>query len=173
MRQLPSCSANLTSKRSLENYLHSRAILEACGLNVGHDDESDVPGLLARKSLGIDSRWENLPHRTRSRMRHRFKKRLNTTAVERMTPAHAGLEQRGIPSALGPGSPPHGIPNRLATQRVHGHDPGFTTPPTFDHALNGLEGMEIVAVDPTHADRYRLGHFSAERHQLYAGAEDI
>ena len=43
----PRCRAAVTTKRSLENYLHPAAIFEASGFSVAFSDDDDVPGLVA------------------------------------------------------------------------------------------------------------------------------
>lgn len=46
----PRCRAEVTSKRSLENFLHPAAVFEASGLTVEFGDEDNVPDLIARKA---------------------------------------------------------------------------------------------------------------------------
>ena len=84
----PRCHAEVTSKRSLENYLHPAAIFEASDFSVEFTDEDDVPELVARKAnerheprIG----WDDLSARARKRLRCKAKRWLNTRAVERMT----------------------------------------------------------------------------------------
>ena len=85
----PRCHAVVTSKRSLENYLHDTAVFEASGLSIAVSDEENVPELTARQ---IHDRhveglpWDQLPIRARKRLREKAKKWLNTLAAERMTP---------------------------------------------------------------------------------------
>ena len=86
---LPNCAARLTAKRSLENYLHPQAIVEARGLQVTFDDQDDVAALVAAQVLARtegESAWAALSHRARKRQRNRAKQWLNTEAVSRMTP---------------------------------------------------------------------------------------
>ena len=45
----PGCRAVVTSKRSMENYLHPAAIREASGMEISFADDDDVAGLIARK----------------------------------------------------------------------------------------------------------------------------
>ncbi len=84
------CRAAITSKRSLENYLHPAAIFEASGFSVTFSDDDDLPELVARKA---DERhepgvpWDDLSARARRRLRYKAKKWLNTRAVEQMTAA--------------------------------------------------------------------------------------
>ena len=47
----PGCFATLTTKRTVENYLHPLAIREACGIDLVFDDDTDVAGLLALKLM--------------------------------------------------------------------------------------------------------------------------
>jgi putative ATP-dependent endonuclease of OLD family len=82
------CRAVLTNKRSIENYLHSRALFEARGIELSIGDDDDLPDSAARccfeRTGGSD--WVGLRARTRCRLRNLAKKWLNSTAVERMTP---------------------------------------------------------------------------------------
>jgi len=84
------CHAAITSKRSLENYLHPAAIFEASGICVEFSDEDDLPGLIAcqanqRHESGVA--WDEISARARKRLRYKAKRRLNTRAVEKMTAA--------------------------------------------------------------------------------------
>lgn len=87
INERPGCVARLTSKRSLENYLHPDVVIDACGIVVPFDDDSDVASLLAQRVLAATSgpTWEQLDRRARNRLRHRIKRMLTTQAVERMT----------------------------------------------------------------------------------------
>jgi hypothetical protein len=68
------CCAYLTSKRSLENYLHPQAILAAGGPTLEWGDEDPVAELVGRsKFLGTDQEWDNLSRRTRKRFANRVK----------------------------------------------------------------------------------------------------
>ena len=85
----PRCQARVTAKRSLENYLHPKAIRDAGGCNLSFGDDDCVAQLLVRGRLkevhpGIP--WEALSPRTRQRLSYRAKRWLNTSAVEHMTP---------------------------------------------------------------------------------------
>jgi len=83
------CCAVLTGKRSLENYLHPKAIAEAGGIDVSFGDFDPVATLTAKSlhEAGIeDTPWELLSRRCRSRLTHRAKRWLNTKVAERMTP---------------------------------------------------------------------------------------
>jgi len=84
------CRAAVTSKRSVENYLHSDAIFEASGIQVAFSDDDDLPGLIAcqanqRHEPGVA--WDELSARARKRLRYKAKKWLNRQAVEKMTAA--------------------------------------------------------------------------------------
>jgi hypothetical protein len=81
--------AHVTSKRASENYLHPAAVLEATGMVVEFDDVSNVPDLLASKVVTLTSAtaWTELSRRSRTRLRNRLKRVLNTAAAERMTVA--------------------------------------------------------------------------------------
>lgn len=85
----PGCRAVVTSKRSMENYIHVGAIREAAGIEIVFGDDDDVAGLIARKIYARECPndvWAELPRRKQTRRRNRVKKWLNTKAVERMTP---------------------------------------------------------------------------------------
>lgn len=84
------CRAFVTAKRSLENYLHPVAIQAASGLQLEFAAQDDVAELAARADFDRrydHSAWHSLSRRARRRLRDRAKHWLNTTAVERMTPA--------------------------------------------------------------------------------------
>ena len=92
------CCAVVTSKRSLENYLHRDAIFEASGFSVEFSDEDDLPELIARRANeGHESgvAWDDLPARARKRLRYKAKRWLNTRAVERMTVARLAERDAG------------------------------------------------------------------------------
>lgn len=83
------CRAYVTSKRSLENYLHPVCIREISGLELNYGGDDDVVELVARachERAGNDPPWESLPARVRKRRRERTRKWLNQLAVEGMTP---------------------------------------------------------------------------------------
>jgi hypothetical protein len=85
----PRCRAVLTTLRTLENYIHPDAIFEVSGLRVEFSDDDDVADLVARQTYERRAGhlpWESLPARGRKRRRDKAKARLNTEAVERMTP---------------------------------------------------------------------------------------
>ena len=83
------CFATLTTKRTVENYLHPLAIREACGIDLTFDDDTDVAGLLALKLMARrgETSWRQLPYKRQRRLHERAKKILNVNAVQRMTPA--------------------------------------------------------------------------------------
>jgi hypothetical protein len=85
----PGCAATLTTKRTVENYLHPAAIQEACGIDLAFDDDTDVAGLLALKLMAQrgESSWRDLPYKRQRRLHEKAKKVLNMKAVQRMTPA--------------------------------------------------------------------------------------
>jgi hypothetical protein len=88
LNQCPQRHAVLTSKRTIENYLHPAAIFEASGLNLTFGDFDDVPSLAAMAKLaqGSGPTWEALSSRARRCLRNKAKKWLNREAVDRMTP---------------------------------------------------------------------------------------
>lgn len=85
----PGCCAMLTRKRSLENYLHPQAILEAGGFELGFDDFEPVAEMFAKRRYQQEPgniAWELLPPRARKRIAQRSKRWLNTQVADRMTP---------------------------------------------------------------------------------------
>jgi hypothetical protein len=81
----PRCHAVLTSKRSLENYLHPAAIVLAGGPVCEFDDETSVPDCVARQQFVARNSalgWDHRSRRTRGRFVNRAKRWLNTVAVE-------------------------------------------------------------------------------------------
>lgn len=91
----PRCRAYVTSKRSLENYLHPDCIREISGLDLSYGDDDDVAELVAQACHGRGSGappWESLPGRTRKRRRERTRKWLNRLAPELMTPELLSLQ---------------------------------------------------------------------------------
>ena len=81
------CHAVLTRKRALENYLHPLTILQACGIDLSFDDDSNVASLLALKMMARsgESSWHDLSCKRQKRIHEKAKKALNVNAVERMT----------------------------------------------------------------------------------------
>ena len=87
INQRPRCRAELTSHRSLENYLHPAAIRDAADLSIEFSGTDDVPELAARRNSSAcgESAWRGLSNRARRRLRERAKIWLNSSAVDRMT----------------------------------------------------------------------------------------
>ena len=91
------CQAVLTNKRCLENYLHPDAIFAAGGIRVRFDDFDCVAELTARELYQQrpgEIAWQLQARRSQSRMANRAKRWLNTKAVEQMTPAMLGEQDR-------------------------------------------------------------------------------
>lgn len=88
VNQQPGCTGLLTAKRALENYLSTSAIAEVCGIELPVDDDSDLPGALARRLLAErgGNAWQEATPRTQKRLREKAKRILNVEAVKRMTP---------------------------------------------------------------------------------------
>jgi hypothetical protein len=88
INQRPGCHATLTSKRSLENYLHPQALQRANSKPIEFGDFDAVPDLVAKASyeqaLPVLP-WERLPRRAWRRLANRAKRWLNTRVVEQMT----------------------------------------------------------------------------------------
>ena len=65
----PGCCAAVTSKRTVENYLHPAAIKEACGIELAFDDDADVTELLALKLMAQagESSWYDMPNKRQRR----------------------------------------------------------------------------------------------------------
>lgn len=85
----PNCCALLTRKRSLENYLDSSSIFEACGIRVQFSADDNVADLVAQHLYQRQEGhlfWQSLPARNRKRRRNHAKESLNTQAADRMTP---------------------------------------------------------------------------------------
>ena len=84
----PRCHAVLTQKRSLENYLHPRAIEAVANITPTFEDHDCVASEVAQKvfdSRHDDYCWERLDRRPRVKLANRAKHWLNTSAVEQMT----------------------------------------------------------------------------------------
>ena len=82
------CQAAVTSKRTLENYLHPQAIVEAGGPLLHFGDEDSVSMLLARRQFenSCPTRlWDGLPRRSRCRLAARTKRWLNQAAAGHMS----------------------------------------------------------------------------------------
>ncbi|MEK6259908.1 MAG: ATP-dependent endonuclease [Planctomycetota bacterium] len=83
------CWAFLTTKRSLENYLHPLTLVRAGGSSLEFGDNDSVASCVARQSfqsLSAANDWNQLPRRARARFANRAKRWLNTVAVEHLTP---------------------------------------------------------------------------------------
>jgi hypothetical protein len=86
----PHCQARLTTKRSLENYLHPEAIKAAGGGEVRFSEDDNVADTVARawlKATAHVTAWNQLTTRSQQRLRYRAKRWLNTLAADRMTAA--------------------------------------------------------------------------------------
>jgi hypothetical protein len=84
----PACRAFVMKRRSLDHYLDSQSIFEACGVWVDVPDQEDVVEVIARsKHQQHDPQiaWEQIPARSRKRRRDKIKRKLNTVAAESMT----------------------------------------------------------------------------------------
>jgi len=82
------CRAVLTRKRSLENYLHPRAIEAVANITPEFGDHDCVASEVAQRVFDRrheDFSWQQLDHRSQVRLRNRAKHWLNTSAVEEMT----------------------------------------------------------------------------------------
>ena len=82
--------ASLTSKRTLENYLHPDAIQEAMGVTVTFNDEDNVPEIVAaavHAASNPPTPWDQLEELKREKKRSRAKRRLNSEAAACMTSA--------------------------------------------------------------------------------------
>jgi hypothetical protein len=84
----PHCRGFLTAKRSLENYFHPRAIVQAGGGEIPVGDFECVGSVLARHWYELIPQcdpWPQLSRRARRRLVYRAKRWLNRQAVEQMT----------------------------------------------------------------------------------------
>jgi cell division FtsZ-interacting protein ZapD len=84
----PGCRTFVMKRRTLEHYLESQAIFEACGVWVEVPDQEDVAEAVARerhRQYSQQIAWEHIPARSRKRRRDKIKRRLNTVAAESMT----------------------------------------------------------------------------------------
>ena len=82
------CRAAITTKRSLENYLHPDCLREVRGLALEIDDEACVAELVAQRLYASGENanaWASVPYRSRRKLKERAKHWLNTAAVDRMT----------------------------------------------------------------------------------------
>jgi len=84
----PQCRALLIGRRSLENYLHLAAIIDAGGGLIQLDRDEDIAAAVAREwylRKPHDRDWTELTPRARRGMIAHAKRWLNTAAVEHMT----------------------------------------------------------------------------------------
>ena len=84
----PGCSAFVSGKRSVENYLHPQAIFQASGIQIEFGDNDDVAEVVALKRFlthDSDRNWLSITARCRRRLRNRAKLWLNRDAAGRMT----------------------------------------------------------------------------------------
>ena len=81
------CRAFVTTPRSLENYLHPRAIVQAGGAHVSFRPDDCVATELARQAVERTAgrEWKGYSHRERQKHVQRAKRWLNTVAVKHMT----------------------------------------------------------------------------------------
>jgi len=99
----PGCRGALTSKRSVENFLHTDAISAAGGGELNFGDHDPVGSLLARswyRQTPACLPWESLSRRTQRRLTARAKRWLNTIAILHMT-AHLLAERDPAGEVLG------------------------------------------------------------------------
>lgn len=80
--------AFVTSKRSIENYVHPDAIEATLGVTIAVEDHDDIPLQLAQalhRAGDFDPGWSDLPRGDRKRLCHRAKRKLNSYVVSAMT----------------------------------------------------------------------------------------
>lgn len=80
--------AMLTSKREMENYIHSDAILNSLGVTIIVDNFCDVPNLVAEQlhiANGGQGAWDVLDSDKKKKKISRAKRRLNNEVLESMT----------------------------------------------------------------------------------------
>ncbi len=85
INEQPGCRAALTSKRSLENYLHSTAIAATFGVTIEITDDAPVVELVARALHPSSSHGPNATQRNQKRQIYRAKRRLNFETTQHMT----------------------------------------------------------------------------------------
>lgn len=85
INQRAGCHAALTSKRSLENYLHPAAVEATFGISIEMADDTPVAELVTRSLPNVSSLWPTMPSRHRQRLIFRTKRKLNTETVQHMT----------------------------------------------------------------------------------------
>ncbi len=82
------CRAVVMQRRSLENYLHPDAIAEALGVSIEFGPQCSVVERVATELYETGSfavPWQELSRKGRHRLFNRLKRRLNTTAADRMS----------------------------------------------------------------------------------------
>lgn len=85
----PNCRAFVMAKRSLENYLHPRALKLAADVDLQFEDHDAVAELVAKERFTGEKPfvdWSAIPRRARKRLANHAKRWLNTQVVEAMTP---------------------------------------------------------------------------------------
>ena len=84
----PLAKATVTSKRSIENFLHPHAIESTLGVQIDVGDHEDLPLALARALHQVGNyevNWSDLPRNDRKRLCHRAKRKLNSVVVSELT----------------------------------------------------------------------------------------
>jgi putative ATP-dependent endonuclease of OLD family len=94
------CSAYITNKKEMENYIHFEAINEEFELQLteNYQDFDNVPTLVAKgvhQSSDTAIAWEDLDGKKRAKKESKAKKRLNRGAVEKMTLARLKVVDPG------------------------------------------------------------------------------
>ena len=90
MNKRDDCTALLTGKAEMENYLHPDAIRTARGIDVSFGDFDDVPEIVARlvhETSESSKPWAQLEPDDRKKKESRAKLWLNAGAAAKMTPA--------------------------------------------------------------------------------------
>lgn len=86
----PNCTAMLTDKKEMENYLHTNAIKDArADVDIQVDKFADVPELAAKAlhdASDSQNGWDELTDEKKGKKVSKTKKWLSTDAVEKMTP---------------------------------------------------------------------------------------
>jgi hypothetical protein len=93
------CTAVLTSKGEMENYLHPDAIFAARAIRLSFGDFDDVPEMAARgvhENSGSGRPWDDLEPGDRNKKQSRAKLWLNTEAASMMTPHLAARDLWGF-----------------------------------------------------------------------------
>ncbi len=85
----PDCRAFVMAKRSLENYLHPKALASVTGIDLQFSDNDAVAELVAKERFTGEEpfvEWDRLSRRAQKRFANQTKRSLNTRVVEAMTP---------------------------------------------------------------------------------------